>query len=92
MTEEIKMLIINHIEPVGLMAKDGSDLATVFCNKYLVEAVNQIFDQDQAESLHFLGSVAGQSLSHMFGQNIKLEQLDNVLAQIRSYVISTQGS
>ena len=39
-----KMLMINHIEPIGLIAENGSDLAKVFCNLYLVQAVNEIAD------------------------------------------------
>ena len=53
---------------------------------------NAIADQNDAEALHFLGSVAGQALLHLFSQNIKLNQLDSVLAQIRSHVIQTVGS
>lgn len=90
--EKITMLTIPHIEPVGLIAKNGSDLATVFSNHYIVQAVNAIADQNDAEALHFLGSVAGQALLHLFSQNIKLNQLDSVLAQIRSHVIQTVGS
>lgn len=87
-----KMLTINHIEPIGLIAENGSDLAKVFCNLYLVQAVNEIADQSEIEAIHFMGSVAGHTLCHMFSQNIKLDQLDSVLAQIRSYVIQTQGA
>lgn len=89
---EINMLQIGHIEPVGLIAKDGSDLAKVFCNTYLIQAINEITEQNQLEALHFMGSVAGHALAHMFSQNIKLEQLDSVLSQLRSYVIQTQGA
>lgn len=88
----MEMIKIEHIEPLGFIAKDGSDLARVFCNHYLVQATNQIADQNDPEALHFLGSVAAHALVHMFSQNIKLEQIDYVLAQIRSYVIQTQGS
>ena len=54
--------------------------------------MNEIADQSEIEAIHFMGSVAGHALCHMFSQNIKLDQLDSVLAQIRSYVIQTQGA
>ena len=86
------MLTIPHIEPIGLIAQDGADLSKVFCNHYLVQATNDIVDQDQVQALHFLGSTAGHALVHMFSMNINLDQLDSVLAQIRSHVIQTVGS
>lgn len=90
MTNETKMLKIDHIEPVGLIAKDGADLATAFSNVYLVNAVNQIIDQDDIQSVHFLGSLAGQALAQMFTK-IDIKQLDSVLAQLRHFVIIDQG-
>lgn len=90
MSNEIKMLKIDHIEPVGLIAKDGADLATAFSNVYLVNAVNQIIDQDDIQSVHFLGSLAGQALAQMFTK-IDIKQLDSVLSQIRHFVIIDQG-
>ena len=86
------MLTIPHIEPIGLIAQDGADLSKVFCNHYLVQATNDIADQDQVQALHFLCSTAGHALVHMFSMNINLDQLDSVLAQIRSHVIQTVGS
>ena len=86
-----KLLKIDHIEAVGLIAEDGSELATVFSNTYLIQAINQIAEQDQAEAIHFMGSIAGHSLAQMFSQ-ININQLDSVLAQIRAFVIQTQGS
>lgn len=88
---EIEMLSISHIEPVGLMAKDGPDLAKAFCNTYLLQAINEIADQNDKEALHFMGSVAGHALAHMF-DNIDIKQIDSVLAQLRSYIIQTKGS
>lgn len=88
---EVKMLKISHIEPLGLIAKDGSDLAKAFSNTYVVQAVNEILDQDQMQSVHFLGSLAGQSLSQMFSL-VDVEHLDSVLAQLREFVIQTQES
>ena len=85
------MLVINHIEPVGLIAESGSELAKAFSNTYFNQAANEIADQDEIEALHFMGSVAGHALSQMF-QNLDIKQLDSVLAQIRSYVIQEQGS
>ena len=90
--DNIQMLTIPHIEPIGLIAQDGADLSKVFCNHYLVQATNDIADQDQVQALHFLGSTAGHALVHMFSMNINLDQLDSVLAQIRSHVIQTVGS
>lgn len=86
------MLVINHIEPVGLIAQDGSNLSKAFCDNYLLQAVNEIIDQDEVSALHFLGSTAGHALAQMFSMNIDINQLDSVLAQIRSHVIQTQGS
>lgn len=86
------MLVINHIEPVGLIAQDGSDLSKTFCDNYLLQAVNEIIDQDETQAMHFLGSTAGHALAQMFNMNININQLDSVLAQIRSHVIQTQGS
>ncbi len=89
---KIQMQTIPHIEPIGLIAQDGADLSQIFCNHYLVQATNDIADQDQVQALHFLGSTAGHALVHMFSMNINLDQLDSVLAQIRSHVIQTVGS
>lgn len=86
------MLVINHIEPVGLIAESGSELAKAFSNTYFNQAANEIADQDEIEALHFMGSIAGHALCQMFGQNINIKELDSVLAQIRSYVIQAQGS
>ena len=86
------MLVINHIAPVGLIAQDGSELSKAFCDNYLLQAVNEIIDQDEVSAMHFLGSTAGHALVHMFQMNININQLDSVLAQIRSHVIQTQGS
>lgn len=88
---EIKMLVINHIEPLGLIAEDGSELAKAFCNTYLLQAMNEIADQNDKEALHFMGSVAGHALAHMF-DNLDIKQIDSVLAQLRSYVIQSKGS
>lgn len=85
------MLVINHIEPLGLIAESGSELATAFCNLYFVQAVNQIAEQNDLEATHFMGSVAGCALAHMF-QDIPLNQLDSVLSQIRSFVIQVRGA
>lgn len=87
-----KMLKITHIEPVGLIAKDGSDLSKAFSDYYLLQAVNEVIDQDEVQAMHFLGSTAGHALAQMFSMNINISQLDSVLAQIRSHVIQTQGS
>ena len=84
------MLVINHIEPVGLIAENGSDLAKAFCNLYFVQAVNEIADQNDIEAIHFMGSVAGQSLSFMF-QKVSIDQLDSILEQIKSHVITSAG-
>lgn len=89
---KIKLLKISHIEPVGLIAESGSELAKAFSNTYFNQAANEIADQNEIEALHFMGSVAGHALNQMFSQNINLDQLDSVLAQIRSYVIQTQGA
>lgn len=89
---KIKLLKISHIEPVGLIAESGSELAKAFSNTYFNQAANEISDQNEVEALHFMGSVAGHALCQMFSQNINLDQLDSVLAQIRSYVIQTQGA
>ncbi|HCM31830.1 MAG TPA: hypothetical protein DIC32_10215 [Acinetobacter radioresistens] len=86
---KIKLLTINHIEPVGLMGKDGSDLAKVFSNTYVVQAANQILEQNQAEAAQFLGSLAGQSLAQMFSF-VDVKNLDAVLNQLRAFVIQTQ--
>ena len=86
------MLVINHIEPVGLIAESGSELAKAFSNTYFNQAANEIADQDEIEALHFMGSVAGHALCQRFSQNINIKELDSVLAQIRSYVIQGQGS
>lgn len=86
-----KLLKIDHIEAVGLIAEDGSELAKAFSNTYMIQAINQIADQDPRESIHFMGSLAGHSLAQMFSQ-LNIEQLDSVLAQIRTFVIQTQGS
>ena len=86
-----KLLKISHIEPVGLIAESGSDLAKAFSNTYFNQAANEITDQSEIEALHFMGSVAGHALSQMF-QNLDIKQLDSVLAQIRSYVIQEQVS
>ncbi|WP_297424372.1 hypothetical protein [uncultured Acinetobacter sp.] len=88
---KIKLLKISHIEPGGLIAESGSDLAKAFSNTYFNQAANEIADQSEIEALHFMGSVAGHALSQMF-QNLDIKQLDSVLAQIRSYVIQEQGS
>ena len=85
------MLVISHIEPVGLIAENGTELAKAFSNTYFNQAANEITDQSEIEALHFMGSVAGHALSQMF-QNLDIKQLDSVLAQIRSYVIQEQGS
>lgn len=90
MSNEIKMLKIDHIEPVGLIAQDGADLAKVFCNTYLINAANQIIEQNPVQVIHFMGGVAGHALTHMFNR-IDTKELDSVLAQIRSFVIQTQG-
>lgn len=84
------MLVINHIEPIGLIAESGSELAKAFCNLYLVQAVNEIADQNDIEAIHFMGSVAGQSLSFMF-QKVSIDQLDSILEQIKSHVITSAG-
>jgi hypothetical protein len=89
---KIKLLTINHIEPVGLIAESGSELAKAFSNTYFNQAANEIADQSEIEALHFMGSVAGHALCQMFSQNINIKELDSVLAQIRSYVIQGQGS
>lgn len=89
---KIKLLKISHIEPVGLIAESGSELAKAFSNTYFNQAANEIADQNEIEALHFMGSVTGHALNQMFSQNINLDQLDSVLAQIRSYVIQTQGA
>lgn len=80
------MLVINHIEPVGLIAKSGSELATVFSNTYFNQAANEVVEQSEIEALHFMGGVAGHALNQMF-QVLSIDQLDSVLAQIRIYVI-----
>ena len=54
--DKIQMLTIPHIEPIGLIAQDGADLSKVFCNHYLVQATNDIADQDQVQALHFRNS------------------------------------
>lgn len=90
--KKITMLTIPHIEPVGLIAQDGANLSKVFCNHYLVQATNMISEQNEVQALHFLGSTAGHALVHMFSMNINLDQLDSILAQIRSHVIQTVGS
>jgi hypothetical protein len=82
MSEE-NMLVINHIEPLGLIAESGAELATAFCNTYFLQAVNEVAEQNNLEATHFMGSVAGCALAHMF-QDIPLNQLDSVLSQIRS--------
>ena len=35
------MLVINHIEPVGLIAESGSELAKAFSNTYFNQAANE---------------------------------------------------
>lgn len=75
-------LVISHIEPVGLIAENGTELAKAFSNTYFNQAANEITDQSEIEALHFMGSVAGHALSQMF-QNLDIKQLDSVLAQIR---------
>lgn len=85
------MLTINHLKSVGLIAENGAELAKAFTNIYFNQAANEIAKQNEGEALHFMGSVAGHALSQMFS-HLTLDQLDHVLAQIRSYVIQTQGA
>jgi hypothetical protein len=85
------MLTINHLKSVGLIAENGAELAKAFTNLYFNQAANEIAKQNEGEALHFMGSVAGHALSQMFS-HLTLDQLDHVLAQIRSYVIQTQGA
>ena len=88
---ENNMLVINHIEPLGLIAESGAELATAFCNTYFLQAVNEIAEQNNLEATHFMGSVAGCALAQMF-QDVPLNQLDSVLSQLRSFVIQVRGA
>lgn len=86
------MLAINGIPDHGLIAENAADLATAFSNHYVVNATNQIIDQSDTEYMQFLGSLAGQCLAQAFKNGIPLNQLDSVLAQIRSFVIQSAGN
>jgi len=85
-----KEKIAIEIEHGFLIGVDGADLATEFCNTYVREAMIEISGLSTKEAVSFVGSVAGQSLSFMF-QKVSIDQLDSILEQIKSHVITSAG-
>lgn len=90
-TKAVNLIKIDHIEPIGLIAEDGATLATAFYNHYITQAANSIEDHPR-EAVAFLLATAGMSISSAFQQGIPVDQLDSVLGQIRTYVLSAVSS
>lgn len=87
--QDFDMLTIEEVKIHNIGAPDGASLAKGFADMYMTSIVEQLAQQNQNETLHFLASLSTSLLS-MFFMNYGTQHLDDILGKIKTKILELE--